>query len=252
MGSATGTTRRMNRAGTAQTVLITGAAGGLGRALTSEFLHQGWRVAAGWHESKVIPVERTDSLWPLPMDVTNPTQVSTAVAEIVDRWGPIHTLIHNAGINLDQPLWRTIPSDWDRMLDVHLHGAKRCAQAVLPHMIQCRTGHIIHIGSFTARVGSRGQSAYATAKAALTGFTLALARETGPHNIRCNLVLPGVLLTPMTTGLAPAVLSALTEANALGRLNNPQEIARFIAFLTTTENISGQCFQLDSRIARWA
>jgi 3-oxoacyl-[acyl-carrier protein] reductase len=242
----------MNQADTDRIVLITGAAGGLGRALTSEFIHQGWRVAAGWHRAKVTDTRQTDSLWPVAMDVTSSTQVLTAVSDILHRWGPIHTLIHNAGIKLDQPLWHTSASDWDHLLDVHLNGARRCAQAVLPHMIERRTGHIIHVGSFTARVGSRGQSAYATAKAALAGLTLALAHETGPHNIRCNLVLPGLLRTPMTARLPPTTVSAITAANTLGRLNHPQEVARFIAFLTTTENISGQCFQLDSRIARWA
>jgi 3-oxoacyl-[acyl-carrier protein] reductase len=233
------------------TVLITGAAGGLGRALTAEFLSQGWRVAAGWHRTQLTDLDPTATVWPIPLDVTQPAQIRTAIDRILQRWNPIDALIHNAGLNLDQPLWHTSEADWDRLLGVNLDGARRCAQAVLPHMIDRQSGHILHIGSFTARVGSRGQSAYAAAKAALAGLTLALAREIGPDNIRCNLILPGLLRTPMTARLPPDILATLTAANTLGRLNDPVEVARFIVFLASTRNISGQCFQLDSRIAAW-
>jgi 3-oxoacyl-[acyl-carrier protein] reductase len=233
------------------TVLITGAAGGLGSALTAEFLRQGWRVAAGWHRAGLGTPDATSPFWPIPLDVTNPAHFQTAIPRILERWGHVDALVHNAGINLEQPLWHTSNADWDRVLDVNLNGARRCAQAILPHMIERHSGHLLHIGSFTARIGSRGQSAYASAKAALTGLTLALAREIGPHNIRCNLVLPGLLQSPMTAHLSPETLAALTGANVLERLNDPLEVARFIVFLTATRNISGQCFQLDSRIASW-
>jgi 3-oxoacyl-[acyl-carrier protein] reductase len=233
------------------TVLITGAAGGLGRALTAEFLRQGWRVAAGWYRTELIERDPTSPLWPIPLDVTNPAHFHTAIPRILERWGHVDALIHNAGLNLDQPLWHASEIDWNRVLDVNLNGARRCAQAILPHMIQRHSGHILNIGSFTARIGARGQSAYATAKAALAGLTLALAREIGSHNIQCNLVLPGLLHTPMTAHLPPTTLAAITEANVLHRLNDPLEVARFIVFLSSTRNISGQCFQLDSRIASW-
>jgi 3-oxoacyl-[acyl-carrier protein] reductase len=85
----------------------------------------------------------------------------------------------------------------------------------------------------------------------LLGLTTSLAREVGSRNVRVNAVLPGVLPTPMTDGLNEKQLAAFAAANALGRLNSVTEVARFIAFLAATQNISGQLFQLDSRIARW-
>jgi 3-oxoacyl-[acyl-carrier protein] reductase len=118
-------------------------------------------------------------------------------------------------------------------------------------MLKQRDGHIINISSFSARCGPAGQANYAAAKAGLIGLTTSLAREAGSRNIRVNAVLPGVLPTPMTAGLSEARLRELAAANGLGRLNSAAEVARFIAFLATTQNISGQLFQLDSRIGRW-
>jgi 3-oxoacyl-[acyl-carrier protein] reductase len=118
-------------------------------------------------------------------------------------------------------------------------------------MLKQRDGHILNLASFAARAGAAGQANYAAAKAALIGLTVSLAREMGARNVRVNAVLPGVLPTPMTAPLPPQQLAAFAAANALGRLNSVEEVARFIAFLAATHHISGQVFQLDSRIGRW-
>ena len=112
-------------------------------------------------------------------------------------------------------------------------------------------GHIINIASFAGRQGSRGQSAYAAAKAGLLGLSASLARELGPDQVQVNAVLPGVLPTPMTARLSQDQRSALVKENALQRLNSLDEVARFIVFLATMKNVSGQVFQLDSRISPW-
>jgi 3-oxoacyl-[acyl-carrier protein] reductase len=230
--------------------LITGASGGLGRAFVAEFLAQGWCVAAGWHRESVH-VEG-DSLLPLPLDVTSREAVEAAVAQVLARWQRVDLLINNAGNTADNLSWLLTDDDWQRVLDAHLKGAFLCAQAVLRPMLKQRDGHILNVASFSARTGNRGQANYAAAKAGLLGLTTSLAKEVGSRNVRVNAVLPGVLPTPMTAGLTPKQLEAFAEANALGRLNDPAEVARFAAFLAGTRNISGQFFQLDSRVARWA
>jgi 3-oxoacyl-[acyl-carrier protein] reductase len=230
-------------------VLITGAAGGLGQGFVEAFAGEGWRVGAGWHRSPAAT--QTESVWPLPVDVTDPSQVPQAVAEILDRWGRIDALVNNAGLTAEHLLVHAGEADWDRVLDVNLKGAFLCSQAVIPPMIRQRDGHILNIASFAGRSGAAGQVAYASAKAGLLGLTASLAREVGSRNVRVNAVLPGVLHTPMTSSLSKEMIEGFAAANALGRLNAVEEVARFVVFLAGLRNVSGQIFQLDSRIARW-
>lgn len=229
--------------------LITGASGGLGSALVAEFIAQGWRVAAGFHHEN-LHVE-SDRLWPLRLDVTSRENVEDAVAQVTSGWQGVDVLINNAGNTADNLVGQLTDDDWQRVLDVHLKGAFLCSQAVLRPMMKQRDGHILNIASFSARTGNRGQANYAAAKAALLGLTTSLAKEVGSRNIRVNALLPGVLPTGMTASLTPEQLADFAEANALGRLNDLAEVARFAAFLAGTQNISGQFIQLDSRIARW-
>lgn len=230
-------------------VLITGASGGLGQVLVSEFLAQGWKVAAGWHRQNSIPAH--ERLLPLQFDVTQSEAVDRAVSEILDRWEHIDVLINNAGVQSNQFCGELGDDDWDRVLDGNLKGAFLCSRAVVRSMLKRRSGHVINISSFAARAGPRGQAHYAAAKAGLVGLTQSLAREAGRRNVQANVIFPGVLPTPMTAGLSTEQLKIFAEANVLGRINESAEVARFIAFLAGTQNISGQVFQLDSRIAPW-
>jgi len=228
-------------------VLITGAAGGLGRGLVEAFACDGWHVAAGWH--RTAPPPETDFVWPIPLDVTDRAQAQTAAADVLARWGRLDALVNNAGVTADQLMVQTSEADWDRVLGVNLKGAFLCSQAVIRPMLHQRDGHIINLASLAGRTGARGQAAYAAAKAGLIGLTRALAKELGSRNVRVNAVLPGVLPTPMTASLPQDALDEFAAANALGRLNSAGEVARFIAFLASLQNVSGQLFQLDSRIA---
>ncbi|MCL5099423.1 MAG: SDR family NAD(P)-dependent oxidoreductase [Candidatus Omnitrophica bacterium] len=234
---------------TARVVWITGAAGGLGRGLVDAFAAQGWAIAAAYHQTTFEPP--TDHVWPVSLDVTVKSQVQSVCDRILARWGRIDLLINNAGLTADRWAGQMSEPDWDRVLSVNLKGAFLCAQSVLPAMLRQREGQIINIASFSGRVGAVGQSNYAAAKAGLLGLTESLARETGPGNIRFNAVLPGILATRMTSKLAPDQLARLISDNVLGRTNTVAEVSRFVCFLATLENVSGQLFQLDSRIARW-
>jgi 3-oxoacyl-[acyl-carrier protein] reductase len=230
-------------------VLVTGAAGGLGRALVREFAAQGWRVAAGIHRA-VLEDART-AVEPVSLDVTDQTAVIGAIEAIVERWGRVDALVNNAGATEDKLLPQLSEAGWDRVLDVNLKGAFLCSQAVLRTMMRQRDGHILNITSYVARVGRAGQANYAAAKAGVIGLTQALAKEAGSRNVRVNAILPGLLATPMTAGLTGEQRRRLEGENALGRINTVEEVARFVVFLAGTQNISGQIFQLDSRVARW-
>lgn len=233
-----------------QAILISGAAGGLGQALVAELARAGHRVLAGWHRTPLPPLP--PGVEAVALDVTRDDSCAAAADWALARYGRIDAVIHAAGITRDAVLARQQPDDWDAVFAVNLEGAQRLARATLPHLAAQGGGHWIGIGSHAGLAGSAGQAAYAASKAALNGLLLSWAREFAAHNVRVNGVLPGVLPTAMTESLDPAVMQSLAQANLLGRINDPAEVARFIAFLLTTHNISGQVFALDSRIHRWA
>lgn len=216
------------------TALITGGGGALADALRIELETHGWQVYAPSHAE---------------LDVTAKDQVQASFAKL-DR---LDLLVHNAGITRDGVLSRMEAEDFDPVLHVHLKGGFLCSQAALKIMTKARQGHIVHIGSFSALNPPIGQANYAAAKAALIGLTQSIAKEYGPRNIRANCVLPGFLDTPMTQKLLvnETHRERIVSAHALGRLNTCSDAARFIHFLHTMENISGQVFQLDSRISSW-
>ncbi|SKA86256.1 3-oxoacyl-[acyl-carrier protein] reductase [Prosthecobacter debontii] len=214
------------------TALITGGGGDLAQAIRLELESQGWQVHAP---------TRTQ------MDVTDKTQVQ-AVMGALPR---LDLLIHNAGVLSDASMLKMTESDFQQVLQVHLKGAFLTTQAALKLMVKQRQGHIVTIGSFSALSGPVGQANYAAAKAGLIAFTQSLAAEYGPRNIRANCVLPGFLDTRMTRDLLAKHRPEVESRHTLGRLNTAEDAARFIAFLHTLENVSGQVFQLDSRIHRW-
>jgi len=233
----------------APVVLVTGAGGGLGQALVTAFRSDGWHVAAGYRVLQSS--NETGAHYSLQMDVTNKSQIEKAVEGMIAENGRIDCLINNAGLIADSLSWQIEDEDWGRVVDVNLKGAFFCMQAVSMQMIKQRGGHIINIGSFSGRRGTAGQAHYSAAKAGLVGLGESLAREIGSRNVRVNTVLPGLLPTRMTSGLPPEQLQNLVSENALRRINNLDEVARFVVFLSKMQNVSGQVFQLDSRIAKW-
>lgn len=231
-------------------VWITGAAGGLGSVLVDSFSQAGWRVAAGWHRTALTTVG--ERILPVKVDVTDPESPVRALDLILQKWGRLDVLINNAGIARDNLVPRMSLQEWQEVLDVNLKGAFRCAQIAVRPMMRQREGQIINITSHGGKVGRAGQANYSASKAALFGFTQSLAREVGSRNVRVNAVSPGFLKTPLVDKLTEDQLSEHAAANALGRLNESEEVARFLVFLAGTRNISGQIFQLDSRITTWS
>lgn len=234
---------------TSRVVWITGASGGLGRQLVKQFRSQGDIVIASYRTRHDFTEET--HLNAVPLDVTKAASVQVAYETILARWQRVDVLINNAGIARDRLLAQMSESEWDEVMQVNLRGAFLCSRAVTADFVAKRSGQIVNIGSFAAKRGHSGQANYTAAKAGLLGFTQSLAQELGPHQVQVNAVLPGVLPTGMTAGLSEERLNALAAENVLGRLNDLEEVGRFIGFLTTLRNVSGQIFQLDSRISRW-
>jgi len=213
-------------------VHITGGEGDLARAIASAFAERGWEVRAPGREE---------------LDVTD--------AAAVERWfasAPVpDLLVLNAGIRADALSARMTIGEWDRVLDVCLRGAFLCARSASRRMLRPRSGHLVAIGSFSARSGPAGQANYAAAKAGLIGLVQSLARELGPAGIRANCVLPGWMETRMTRGVPEEVREAALREHVMGRFHTPAEVAEFLVALDALPAVSGQVFQLDSRISPW-
>lgn len=213
------------------TALITGGEGDLALAVRTCLEAAGWQVLA--------PGKAT-------LDVTSGASVSACFAGI-ER---LDLLINNAGTTEDTLALSMSAEQWQRVIDVNLNGAFRCSRAALKLMVRQRAGHIINIGSFAALNGTEGQSNYAAAKAGLIALTQSLAAEYGPRNVRCNCVLPGFLETKMTHAVLAKRRDQVLASHALGRLNTVADAARFIAQLDSFPHVSGQVFQLDSRVRK--
>ena len=134
------------------------------------------------------------------------------------------------------------------MIDTNLTGAFHCIREAAEHMSKGKGGHIMNISSIVGVQGREGQANYAASKAALIGLTKACARELGSSNIQVNAVLPGYLPTDMGGTVSETMLSKIMSHNALGRTSDAAEVADFIYHLSRMKNVSGQVFNLDSRI----
>jgi NAD(P)-dependent dehydrogenase (short-subunit alcohol dehydrogenase family) len=211
-------------------ILISGGEGDLAQALRKEFPRD-FVYAPGRKE----------------MDVRDEAQIDAYFSQLQR----LDVLIANAGLTRDGAVTSLAAGDFNEAVNVNLRGAFLCARAALKLMLRQRSGHIVLIGSRAAKHGTRGQSAYAAAKAGLVGLAQSLAKEYGARNIRCNVVLPGFLETRMTAGLPPQRREDIRAEHALGRFNTVENAARTIAFLARLDHVSGQVFTLDSRLDRW-
>jgi 3-oxoacyl-[acyl-carrier protein] reductase len=231
--------------------VVTGASRGLGRHIAVTLHKRGYRVALNYRYGKREVEELASSFkgkgMPVKADVGYLSQVEDIASKIFSRWGQISALINNAGITRDGLLIRFGEDDFDEVLRVNLKGCFNTAKSFIPFIAQSGGGHIINISSHSGLRGRVGQAAYSASKSGIIGLTLGLAKELAQFNIRVNAVVPGYMPTDM--GIAAKKASARAEEGGLlGRLSDPLEVSRFIAYLLTTEHITGQVFSIDSRI----
>jgi len=215
--------------------VITGGEGTLAQAVARGLLADGWVVHAPGRE--VMDVRDSDAV-----------KAFFAGLERVDL------VVNQAGVIDDGSVVKMTVEQFEGVVDVSLKGAFRCAREALKLMSRQRGGHLIQVGSFAAIQGTFGQANYAAAKAGLMGLTKSIALEYGARNVRSNCVLPGLLETRMTAELLRDAerRAELESRHALGRFNTVEDAARFIVMLDTMQHVSGQVFQLDSRVGRWS
>ena len=223
----------------ARVALVTGATRGIGRAIALALAAEGATVigtATTDDGAAAISAALANAHGKgegIRLDVTDAAACTAALAAIDGRHGSVSILVNNAGITRDNLLLRMKDDDWDAILATNLTPAFRLARAVLRGMMKQRYGRIIQIGSVVGSSGNPGQANYAASKAALSGFTRALALEVASRGITVNCVAPGFVDTDMTRSLAPAQRDALLARVPAGRLGAPEDVADAVAFLAS-------------------
>jgi len=230
-------------------VLITGASGGMGRAIAQKFSEAGAKVAlndiAQAEESLKTITQELGGRYFLA-DVSKFEEVGKMVQDIQKEFGRLDILVNNAGITQDRTLAKMTKEEWQKVIDIDLTGVFNCAKVALPLLI-ANQGKIINISSLVGQRGNFGQTNYAAAKAGIIGFTKALTKEVGRFGVTVNAVAPGFIETRLTENLPPELKETIKKFTPLGRFGKPEEVASLVVFLASEEAdfITGAVINID-------
>ena len=230
--------------------LVTGASRGIGRSIAIDFAEKGYSVAVNYYQNKekaedlvahLISTYHVQAI-AVQCDVSCAEEVTTMIQTIQKSLGQISILVNNAGIANQQLFTDITLAQWDRVMDVDVKGVFLCTQGVAPAMIANKYGRIINISSIWGMTGASCEVHYSTAKAAVIGFTKALAKELGPSGITVNCVAPGVIDTEMNGKLDQATIALLKEETPVGEIGKCEDIAYTVGFLACPQAgfITGQ------------
>lgn len=239
---------------TDKTAVVTGGSRGIGRAIAVALAAEGAKVAviyagnaAAAEETLSLIKEQGGEAVAMQCDVADDAAVSDMINAVKEQFGSVDILVNNAGITRDGLLMRMKEGDWQTVLDTNLTGVFHCTKAVTKLMMKQRSGAIINITSVVGQTGNAGQANYAAAKAGMIGFTKSVAKELASRGIRINAVAPGCIDTDMTAVLSDAVKEDMLKSIPLGRVAQPEEVAKAVVFLASdnASYITGQVLNVD-------
>ncbi len=221
--------------------IVTGGGQGIGRAIALELARRGAAILVndiredGAAETVNLIRGAGGKAEYVLGDVSKGDAADNIVNECVARLGRVDILVNNAGITRDNLLMRMKEEDWDLVLGVNLKSAFLLSKACVRPMMKNRWGRIINVSSIVGVIGNAGQANYSASKAGLIGLTKSLAKEFGSRNVLVNAVAPGFIRTAMTDALTDEQKKALSDQIPLGRLGEPEDIARVVAFLASDD-----------------
>lgn len=237
-----------------QTALVTGAGRGIGAAIARQLAVAGCDVALmdidpdggmGLLAQELRASGRRAIA--LALDVSSMAAAEESIAAVLREFGRLDILVCNAGITRDAMIWKMTEQAWDEVMAVNLKGCFTCCRAVAPVLRGQRRGRIVTIASINGFRGKVGQANYAASKAGVMALTKSLARELGPSGVTVNCVAPGFIRSTMTARLPAEIISTAIAETALGRLGEPEDVARVVAFLCSdgARHITGEVIKVD-------
>lgn len=224
-----------------QIALVTGGTGGIGTAICRLLKDQGYRpLALSSSESKALSWQEEQSragydIEARALNVADFKDCERLLLDVEEAIGPVSVLINAAGITRDTPLKRMTTDQWQQVMNVNLNGTFNMCRNTIPFMLEREYGRIINISSINGEKGQFGQVNYATSKAGMYGLTMSLAQEVARKGITVNAISPGYIATEMVMAVDEAIREKIIAQIPVGRLGEPDEIARIVEFLASPD-----------------
>lgn len=239
---------------TGKCALVTGASGGIGRAIATQLKAQGAIVALSGTRVDALQAladELGDGAHVVPADLSSENGATDLIANAIQAMGQIDILVNNAGLTRDTLAMRLKDEDWQMVLDVNLTSAFRLSKACLRGMMKARWGRIIGITSIVGVTGNAGQTNYAASKAGMIGMSKSLAQEVASRGITVNCIAPGFIATPMTEALTEDQQSGILSAIPAGKMGTTDDIASSVVYLASNEAayVTGQTLHVNGGMA---
>lgn len=244
---------KMNR-----TAIVTGGAGGIGAAVCQRLARDGINVVIAFRSSEEKAVHLAEEIRKsggnaeaIKADVSATDDVKNLFSRTCETFGSIDVLVCNAGVAAQAVLNDVSDGDYDRLMSVNMGGVFRCCREAVPYMLKNHSGSIINISSMWGICGASCETVYSASKAAVIGFTKALAKELGPSGIRVNCIAPGVIDTGMNSHLSEDDMRVLADETPLCRIGKPEEVAAAVSFLASDDSsfVTGQTLCVDGGFA---
>ena len=236
--------------------LVTGASGGIGKAVALKFIKEGYFVVGTYNKGKekidafleeLKENNLSDYFFPIKADLCDEKEVNAVTEKVLKDFGHVDAIIHSAGVDLYKLFNETTVKEWDYVFNVNVKSAFIITKNLLDSMLERKTGKIIFISSVWGKVGACMETVYSASKATLIGLTKALSKEVSPNGINVNCVCPGVIDTPMNDCFNAIEKAQILSEIPSNRFGKPEEVAELVYFLCSesAEYINGQIITQD-------